>query len=138
MSTQAQIEVTYDVCNDFFRLWLDRDMSYSCALFEGTTSLELAQRNKLRWICEAARVTRTKRVLDIGCGWGAALQFLVRDLEVEHATGITLSTGQYDEVLARDLPRVDVHLTDYRDFVPGKQFDAVISIGMFEHIATPQ
>ncbi len=138
MSTQQDIEVTYDVANDFFRLWLDSRMIYSCALFEGTDDLDEAQVKKLKWFYEGTRITPEKRVLDIGCGWGGNLEFLVCDMGVRDATGITLSRAQFDEIQARATPGVTAELVSYKDFAPAKRFDAVISIGMFEHIATPE
>jgi cyclopropane-fatty-acyl-phospholipid synthase len=137
LSTQADIEVSYDVSNEFFSLWLDERMNYSCALFEGTESLEAAQIQKLRWIYEAAHVEPSKRVLDIGCGWGANLRYLTGERGVRDATGITLSKAQHQHVKDQNLPRVNVECVDYRDYQPTRRFDAIISIGMFEHIARP-
>jgi cyclopropane-fatty-acyl-phospholipid synthase len=138
MSTQKEVEVSYDVSNDFFALWLDRAMNYTCALFEDTEDLEQAQQNKLRWLCRAAKVAPDKNVLDIGCGWGACLDYLEQTEKVRNATGITLSTAQHDYVQNRGLKCVDTHCVDYRDYEPEARFDAVISICMMEHIATPE
>jgi cyclopropane-fatty-acyl-phospholipid synthase len=126
------------VANDFFRLWLDERMIYSCALFEGTDDLETAQLNKLRYFHRGAQVTPDKRVLDIGCGWGGNLEFLARDMGVRDVTGITLSAAQFAEVKAQATPGVSVECVSYEDYRPAQKFDAVISIGMFEHIATPE
>lgn len=138
MSTQEQVEVSYDVSNDFFRLWLDKRMNYSCALYEGTDDLETAQVNKLRWFHDGVRANPDTRVLDIGCGWGANLEFLARDMGVKEATGITLSRAQFSAIEEKRLPGVTVDCVSYKDFRPPRKFDAVISIGMFEHIATPE
>ncbi len=138
MSTQTEVEVSYDVSNEFFRLWLDRRMNYTCALFEGTDDLDEAQVRKLAWHHDTARVTPSKRVLDIGCGWGANLEYLARDRKVRSLTGITLSRAQGAEIEARRIPGVSLVVTDYRDFEPAEPFDAVISICMMEHIATPE
>lgn len=138
MSTREDIAVTYDVANDFFRLWLDERMIYSCALFEGTDDLETAQVNKLRYFHDGTRLTPDKRVLDIGCGWGGNLEFLARDMGVRDATGITLSEAQFKEVKARAVPGVSVECVSYKDYRPAEKFDAAISIGMFEHVATPE
>ncbi|MGB9181667.1 MAG: cyclopropane-fatty-acyl-phospholipid synthase family protein [Pyrinomonadaceae bacterium] len=138
MSTQEDIAVTYDVSNDFFNLWLDERMIYSCALFEGTDNLETAQLNKLRYFHDGVKITPDMRVLDIGCGWGGNLEFLAREMGVKDATGITLSRAQFDEVAAKAVPGVSVECISYTDYQPAKKFDAVISIGMFEHIATPE
>jgi cyclopropane-fatty-acyl-phospholipid synthase len=137
VSTQEQIKESYDVSNDFFRLFLDKRMVYSCALFIGTDDLEQAQLNKLAWIADAARVTPGARVLDIGCGWGANLQFLVESRQAGNAVGITLSPAQYEQASRINDPRITAELVSYRDYEPAEPFDAVTSIGMFEHVATP-
>lgn len=136
MATAAEIAATYDVGNEFFRAWLDERMSYSGAVYERPDqSLEDAQMNKLRLLHERARVGPSTAVLDIGCGWGANLHRLA-DLGVR-GHGITLSKAQHEEILRRRLPGIGVTLADYRDYQPAERFDAVISIEMFEHIATP-
>jgi cyclopropane-fatty-acyl-phospholipid synthase len=137
MSDKSEIAVSYDVSNEFFSLWLDERMTYSCALWEGADGLEAAQTNKLRWMHDAARVSPEKRVLDIGCGWGSLLGYLSRERGVGDATGITLSEAQHDHVRSRRFPGVTVECVSYRDYRPARRFDAAISIGMFEHIATP-
>ena len=78
-----------------------------------------------------------KRVLDVGCGWGANLEFLSRDMGVADLTGITLSKAQFAAIEAKRIPGVKVECVSYKDYQPERPFDAVISIGMFEHIATP-
>jgi len=139
VSTKDDIDVTYGVDNEFFRLWLDKSMAYTCALFlRGDETLEEAQLNKHEFLCRAARVTPGSRVLDIGCGWGANLDYLTRHQNVREAVGITLSHDQYEAILDRKIPRATVQLVDYRNYQPARPFDAVISIGMFEHVATPQ
>jgi cyclopropane-fatty-acyl-phospholipid synthase len=137
VSSQQDIAVSYDVSNEFFALWLDERMNYSCALFEGTDQLETAQLNKLRFIADAAHVAAGKRVLDIGCGWGANLRYLATERGVSAAVGITLSKNQYEFVRAQRLPAVHVECVDFRSYVPARPFDALASIGMFEHVATP-
>ncbi len=140
MSTQSEVEVSYDVSNDFFRLWLDEKMNYTCGLYEGTDNLEEAQNKKLAWLADAAHVEKGARVLDIGCGWGANLEYLSTVRGIQEGVGLTLSTAQHEEVVARNLPGVTAFVKDYRDYEPepGKLFDAVISICMMEHIARPE
>lgn|GEM_PF-5835730 len=75
-ATAQNIQVSYDVGNEFFRLWLDRDMSYTSAMFEGDESLEAAQARKLAYLSAAAGVRPGDSVLDISCGWGANLDYL--------------------------------------------------------------
>jgi cyclopropane-fatty-acyl-phospholipid synthase len=136
MSTQQELAVTYDVSNDFFRLWLDKRMNYSCALFlDPRDTLEQAQTNKLRWFHDRLQLSPSSRVLDIGCGWGGALEFLARDMRLSDTTGITLSRAQYQELDKKALPGVQVHCVSYEDYEPKEKFDAALSIGMFEHLA---
>jgi len=139
VSNKEDINVSYGVDNDFFRLWLDESMAYTCAVFQSEhDSLEQAQRNKHEFLRRAARIDSDSSVLDIGCGWGANLDYLTRSVGVRDAVGITLSSDQYEEILRRDIPHAQVECVDYRNYQPGRQFDAVMSIGMFEHVATPQ
>src|SRR5215813_5699777 len=114
-STQADIQVSYDVDNEFFRLWLDERMNYTCALFEGTDSLEEAQLKKLAWLSEAAHVGKESTVLDIGCGWGANLEFLATARGVKAAHGITLSPAQAAEIRRREIPNVTADVVSYLD-----------------------
>jgi cyclopropane-fatty-acyl-phospholipid synthase len=142
MSNQQEVEVSYDVSNDFFRLWLDEKMNYTCALYEGTDNLEEAQMNKLHWLNEKANVGPDTRLLDIGCGWGANIEYAATQRNAKEAFGITLSRAQHEEVMRRKeeqgLDNMDAIVTDYRDFAPDEKFDAVISICMMEHIARPE
>jgi cyclopropane-fatty-acyl-phospholipid synthase len=138
MSTQQEIAVSYDVANDFFRLWLDKRMIYTCALFEGTDDLEIAQVKKLKWFHEAVRATTDKRLLDIGCGWGGTIEFFSQEMGVKDVTGITLSRAQYNEIQAKSIPGLSVECLSYTDYQPQEKFDGVIIIGMFEHIARPE
>jgi cyclopropane-fatty-acyl-phospholipid synthase len=138
LSTKADIAVTYDVSNDFFSLWLGQRMIYSCALFEGTDDLDQAQTNKLKFFYDKARVTPEKRVLDIGCGWGGLMEFLAGEMGVKDVSGITLSHAQYSAIKEKAPPGVSSEFISYLEYKPEKKFDAVISIGMFEHIATPE
>jgi len=138
VSTQEEVEVSYDVSNEFFRLWLDEKMNSTCGSYDDTDHLEEAQMKKLEWLHEAANINPDKHVLDIGCGWGANLEFLTQVKHVKQATGITLSRAQHEEIMKRELSGVTAHVKDYRDFCPDQKFDAVISICMMEHISTPE
>ncbi|MEZ4390577.1 MAG: class I SAM-dependent methyltransferase [Polyangiales bacterium] len=136
-STKQEIEVSYDVSNEFFRLWLDERMHYTCAVFErDDETLEQAQLNKVRVLHDYAEVNPDKLVLDIGCGWGANLEYL-SSRGVKRAHGITLSTAQADEVMSRKLPGVDVMICDYKDYEPAEKYDALISIEMIDHLCSP-
>ncbi|GAA0731396.1 class I SAM-dependent methyltransferase [Dactylosporangium roseum] len=138
MSTQADIEVSYDVGNEFFALWLDEQRNYSCALWQGADDdLEAAQRRKLAYLSDLAGTGPQTRVLDIGCGWGANMHFQVEQRGVSRVCGITLSPSQLQFTLARELPGATAELRDYRDYRTDEPFDALISIGMLEHVVRP-
>lgn len=133
------ISYHYDLSNDFYQLWLDRDMVYSCAYFEtGEESLEQAQQAKLRHLCRKLRLKPGERLLDVGCGWGGLARFAAREFGVE-VFGITLSREQLklarERVAAEGLEgQVQLELMDYRDLPKDGQFDKVVSVGMFEHV----
>ncbi|MDA8201562.1 MAG: cyclopropane-fatty-acyl-phospholipid synthase [Chloroflexi bacterium] len=135
----AAVRFHYDVGNDFYALWLDRRLTYSCAYFEtAEASLDDAQEAKLDLICRKLRLGPGMRLLDIGCGWGSLVVFAAERYGVE-ATGITLSAKQAerasDEIRRRDLEgRSLVTVRDYRDLARFATFDAVASVGMFEHV----
>jgi cyclopropane-fatty-acyl-phospholipid synthase len=138
MSDKAEVAVSYDVDNEFFRLWLDKRMNYTCAVFDSTDDLDEAQLAKLAILHDFARITPDSRVLDIGCGWGANLEYLTVDRRVRDAHGITLSEAQHAEIVRRALPGVTASCVDYRDYVPAAPFDAIMSICMIEHVCTPE
>lgn len=137
MSTAAEVATSYDVDNEFFRLWLDRRMTYTCAVFDHTDDLDAAQLAKHAVLHDLAHVCPDARVLDIGCGWGANLEYLAVDRGVAEVHGITLSKAQHAEIEARALPGVVAECVDYRDYTPPARFDALISICMIEHVCTP-
>ena len=137
-STQAEIDGSYSVSNDFFRLWLDEAMHYTSASFlTGEETLEQAQINKSRILFDYAELTPETLVLDIGCGWGANLEYVVSQ-GVKRAHGITLSTAQVEWIQNRNLPGVTALLCDYKDFVPEQTYDAVQSIEMVDHLCSPE
>jgi cyclopropane-fatty-acyl-phospholipid synthase len=132
----------YDVSNDFFALFLDETMTYSCALFqEGTETLEDAQRAKLDLICRKLELKPGMRMLDIGCGWGSLAIHAAREYGAS-VWGITLSEPQAElaRERARDASvedRVEIRVMDYRD-LREERFDAIASIGMVEHVGVAQ
>ena len=137
-ASRQAIEHHYDIGRDFYRLWLDSRMVYSCALWRDglDEDLEAAQLAKLAWHATAAQAAGQQRVLDIGCGWGALVRYLVEEHGVGHVTGLTLSSDQ-----AVSLPpseHWDIRLEDWRDHVPVGGYDAVTSIGAFEHFSRPE
>lgn len=138
-STREEVEIGYDISNEFFRLWLDERMHYTSAVYdEQHTTLEQAQRNKSRWLADFAEVKPESLVLDIGCGWGANLEYLVLERKVQRAHGITLSSAQAEEIRARKLPGVTMWVADYKDFVPPEKYDALVSIEMIDHLVSPK
>src|SRR3954465_42686 len=132
----------YDVGNEFFSLFLDRSMTYSCAIFSrGATTLEEAQETKLDLVCTKLALQEGERVLDVGCGWGSFVMHAASRYGVE-AVGSTLSEPQ--AVLARQRvadaglsDRIEIRVQDYRELA-GEQFDAVASIGMVETVGEAQ
>ncbi|MDP3013165.1 MAG: cyclopropane-fatty-acyl-phospholipid synthase family protein [Candidatus Subteraquimicrobiales bacterium] len=129
----------YDVSNDFYKLWLDRRMVYSCAYFArpGDT-LDTAQERKLDYICRKLRLRPGERLLDIGCGWGGLVIHAAKNYGVE-AVGITLSQQQAD--LANEhiqqaglSNRCHVEVRDYRQLDKLEGCDKLVSVGMFEHV----
>jgi cyclopropane-fatty-acyl-phospholipid synthase len=132
----------YDVANEYFALFLDESMTYSCGIFSrGATTLEEAQRAKLDLVCEKLALEEGERVLDIGCGWGSFAIHAAKTRGV-HVTGITLSEPQAElgrkrAVEAGVADRVDLRVADYRDLAD-PPFDAVTSIGMVEHVGSVQ
>lgn len=136
-STQQQIEVAYDVSNEFFRLWLDEAMHYTSGSYlTGNETLEQAQQQKAKILYDYAEMNEDKLVLDIGCGWGANLEYLAQR-GVKRSHGITLSTAQCEEINARKLPGVKAIVCDYKDYAPTEKYDALISIEMIDHLCSP-
>ena len=138
----AAVRHHYDVSNEFFELFLDDSMTYSCALFEhAIETLEEAQSAKLELICSKLSLQPDQRVLDIGCGWGSFAIHAAREHGVS-VVGITLSPPQAELATqrARDAgvaDRVEIRVQDYRE-LGSERFDAVVSIGMVEHVGESQ
>jgi cyclopropane-fatty-acyl-phospholipid synthase len=129
----------YDVGNDFFSLWLDPWMMYSCAYFtKPDDTLEQAQEQKLDYICKKLDLRPGERLLDIGCGWGGLICYAARRYGV-NATGITLSEPQAEYATDR-IEREGLHaicsakVRDYRDMDRTESYDKIVSVGMFEHV----
>jgi cyclopropane-fatty-acyl-phospholipid synthase len=136
-ATSDEVQTSYDGGNEFFRLWLDAGMSYTGAMYSGDESLEAAQRRKLGWLADAAGITPGSSVLDIGCGWGACLEFLAHERDIGRGHGISLSPSQVEEVRRRAIPNVEAECVSYLDYRPTAPFDGLISIGMLEHVVSP-
>ncbi len=126
-STQAEIDVSYSVSNEFFKLWLDENMHYTCAVY---------QEHKAQVLYDFAELGPDKSVLDIGCGWGSMLEFCVRH-GIKRAEGVTLSTAQAEWCYARKLDKSSIHICDYRDWKPAEPYDGLVSIEMIDHLCSP-
>ena len=136
-----EVSSHYDIGNDFYRLWLDETLSYSCGYFkEAGDTLYQAQLNKVEYILKKLHLAEGMTLLDIGCGWGYLLIEAAKKYKV-HGMGITLSHEQYKEfqhrIAAEGLENyLMVKLMDYRDLPQlGMQFDRVVSVGMVEHVS---
>jgi cyclopropane-fatty-acyl-phospholipid synthase len=136
---QQAVSFHYDVSNDFYRLWLDRQMVYSCAYFKSEhDSIDQAQEQKLDYACRKLRLRPGERLLDIGCGWGGLILHAARNYGT-HAVGITLSQQQFALAQQRIAEaglsaRCEVRLLDYRDARQLGTFDKIVSVGMVEHV----
>jgi cyclopropane-fatty-acyl-phospholipid synthase len=130
----TQVQAHYDLANDFFRLFLDPSMTYSCAYFErdGMT-LKEAQRAKIDLSLGKCDLHPGQRLLDIGCGWGATIGRALERFDVR-AIGLTLSRNQQSEAKARLAEfgaRADIRLQGWEEF--SEPVDRIVSIGAFEH-----
>jgi len=138
--SQRNVAHHYDVGNDFYQLFLDRDLQYSCGYFRDlSNSLEQAQLDKKTHLASKLRLRPGLKVLDIGCGWGGLALYIAQVADVE-VLGITLAEEQLE--LARKRAgelglsdRVKFELMDYREL--DGRFDRIISVGMFEHVGQP-
>ena len=135
---KEKVEYHYDVSNDFYKLFLDSNLVYSCAYFKhDDETLEQAQLNKLDHILDKVQLKQGDRLLDVGCGWGS---MIIRAAQRgAHAVGVTLSENQYEhakEAIAKLglSSRCEVRLQDYRDVPEKDGYDKIVSIGMIEHV----
>ena len=129
----------YNASNDFFALWLDRRMVYSCAYFNSADEdLDVAQERKLDYVCRKMRLRRGERLLDIGCGWGGLIIHAAKKYGVT-SVGITLSEPQVqfaNERIEREglTDQCRAMVCDYRDVDEPEGYNKIVSIGMFEHV----
>lgn len=134
------IQHHYDLGNDFYKLWLDTSMAYSCAYFKTPDDpLEIAQKQKIDYLLRKLQLVQGMTLLDIGSGWGELLVRAVQDYGVE-GHGITLSQEQYTHCVARSeemglSDKLTFELINYQDLAERHiQFDRIISVGMYEHV----
>ncbi|MDO8961858.1 MAG: cyclopropane fatty acyl phospholipid synthase [Methylophilus sp.] len=125
-------EYHYNLGNTFYQAMLDKRMTYTCAYWQQASNLDQAQENKLEMICQKLKLQPGMRLLDIGCGWGSLMGYAAEKYGVE-CVGITVSSEQvkFGQVRYAHLP-VEFRLQDYR--AVNEQFDAIASVGMFEHV----
>lgn len=139
---KAAVQYHYDVGNDFYGLWLDRNRQYSCAYFDDAAEdVDTAQERKLDTICRKLQLKPGERLLDIGCGWGGLVIYAAQHYGVR-TLGVTLSEEQASYANAQIAraglsDRASVKLRDYRD-VGTEAFDKIVSIGMVEHVGRSQ
>ena len=135
--SKKNISFHYDLGNNFYKLWLDKSMTYSSAIFKNEKDdLYNAQINKYKNLADLIKVKKEDKILEIGCGWGGFSEFLATNYNAK-VTAITISKNQYDSVREKIFKKklnelVNVKLVDYRD-ISGK-FDKIVSIEMFEAV----
>ena len=139
--SEAAIRHHYDLSNEFYTLWLDETLTYSCALWgdgDDPKDLPAAQRRKLDFHLAAAGAARARRILDIGCGWGSLLRRATQlHGQIEAAIGLTLSEAQLRHINACGDARVRVVKQSWIDHAPAQRYDSIVSIGALEHFASP-
>lgn len=136
--SKNDIKYHYDIGNDFYKLWLDKTMTYSCGYFKSENdTLEEAQNNKVEHILKKLSIKKDNTLLDIGCGWGNLIIKAAKEYGAK-ALGVTLSEEQFkackERIKKEGLEgKVDVILQDYRE-IKNKTFDRIVSVGMIEHV----
>ncbi|MCX4098527.1 class I SAM-dependent methyltransferase [Nocardia sp. alder85J] len=128
----------YDVGSEFYRLWLDSELTYSCALWadgdeDADDALDLAQRRKLDYLLDGAGLTTADRILDIGCGWGSLMRRAAGRYPQARVTGLTLSRDQFDYARTHPADRIDVRLEHWNAHRGERPYDAIFCIGALEH-----
>jgi len=132
------IRFHYDAGNEFYRLWLDPSMTYTCALFadgEQEEQIHQAQVRKMDYRVAQAGAAGSQRVLDIGCGWGGMLRRVVGEHGVAHAVGLTLSEAQAAWIRSEPDPRIELRVENWMDHQPPHPYDAIVSIEAMEAFA---
>lgn len=139
-ASAAAIEHHYGSGNEYFKLWLDQTMTYSCAMWDPEDTeqtLDAAQQRKNDYHIEQARAEGAQSVLDIGCGWGSVLNRLISKYNVHSAVGLTLSKSQAEWIdQTNSDPHITVRLQSWQDHdATESAYDSIISIGALEHFA---
>ncbi len=139
-ASEQAIQHHYDVGNDFYQLWLDPSLSYSCALWEqgeNYDALEKAQKRKVLYHLKQSEAYGQERVLDVGCGWGGIIKAAAEDCDCKYALGLTLSKQQAEYITSFKNPKIEVRLENWLNHEPNQPYDAITSVGSFEHFAKP-
>jgi len=137
-ATARDIQFHYDLGREFYQVWLDESMTYSCAKFEPGDDLHTAQLRKLDFHIKQAEISANAHVLDIGCGWGSLIRRIIDTVENPRCLGLTLSQDQKSKVEETDHDNVEAQLRSWETLTDENAFDAVVSIGAFEHFARPE
>jgi cyclopropane-fatty-acyl-phospholipid synthase len=133
------IQFHYDAGTEFYRLWLDRECVYSCALWQGNgEDLEQAQLAKLDYMLSESGIAAGERLLDVGCGWGGILRRATDRYRVAEAVGLTLAITQADYITSQAQANVRATVEGWQQHEPSAPYDAIISIGAFEHFVRPE
>ena len=138
MATKEEIQYHYDLDNDFFKIFLDKKyMQYSCGLWNNDSTLEQSQMNKLSRIFNLAKSYKCKNLLDIGCGWGGAMNYAYEYMMIESIKGITLSEKQFHYINENNIHNsIVVKLKSWEELEENNYYDTIISVGAFEHFAS--
>lgn len=137
-ASAAAIEAHYDVSNDFFALWLDPELIYTCASWDGVhdpRGLEQAQQRKIDYFACALGISQGMDILDIGCGWGGMLRRFCATHCAARGVGLTLSPSQADYAAQMPSRGVELRVQSWVDFEPDRRFDAIVSIEAIEAFA---
>ena len=139
MATAEDIQFHYDVSNEFYETFLDDTYRmYSCAVWEAASTLQEAQKHKLERIASFVHVKKNDSLLDIGCGWGGMMKYLVSEKCAGKVSGLTLSIEQKAYIDTLGAFNFETALCSWDKYDPTTQFDGIVSIGAFEHFASLQ
>ena len=137
-ASQEAIEFHYDMPADFFALWLGESMTYTAARYSKPgMSLDEAQRDKINYHLDSAKLAKGGRMLDIGCGWGTLLKTAVSERGAASAHGLTLSPLQHAHINGLGIKGVTSEIKSYEVFAPSEKFTSIVSVGAFEHFVKP-
>lgn len=136
--SSGAIQYHYDISRAFYELWLDPAMTYSCALWEDGDDLSSAQDRKNQYHLAQARADSAHSILDIGCGWGGLMRAAAERCDLQRMVGLTLSEDQAAYVRQLNIPNAQVRLENWTQHEPETPYDAIISIGAFEHFTKPE